>query len=137
MTGGTETMITQASTTARIPWHPPMVFEIDDHEIAPPTARLKMWLDRKYREGATWPEILRRYKHELELNSGRQARWREQERNPSFIVSVPSDGDMLNALVRWGRILDHEADDPKIVGKAIADVMAELIRNDPLKPSRW
>jgi hypothetical protein len=117
------------TAAARIPWHPPLI--VEHIVLSPPAAQLTLSSRRS---------TLRRTdrEHEAELNRVRQDRWRERQYdNPRTCYIVEGDGDMLNALVRWGRILDHEAGDPKIVGKAIGEVMAELVRNDPLKPPRW
>jgi hypothetical protein len=115
-------------------WHPPMVYEFDDHQMSPPAARPKFWLDRKYPPGSTWSEIKSRYKLQLEAANERQIRWREEQRNPSFNASVPCDRNMLNALVRWGKLDNNKTDDPESVGKAIAEVLAEINRNDPARP---
>jgi hypothetical protein len=125
------------TATARLQWHPPQISEFDDHTISPPATRPKFWIDRKYPKGTIWPEILHRYRHQLELANERQFRWREEQRNPSFNASVPCDDNMLNALVRWGKLDKDKTDDPKVVGKAILEVMMDLVKNDPYKPSRW
>jgi hypothetical protein len=73
--------------------------------------------------------------HEREAQRNLEAveRWRERQYdkqhknkiNPRVCCIVEYDADVLNMLVGMGQILDHETGDPKIVGQAISDMLAE------------
>jgi hypothetical protein len=126
-------MESATANTARLPWHPPMIYEFDDHDISPPAARPKFWLDRKYPPGSTWPDIKRHYKHELELAANRQDRWRERGRKMQSSCLVDYDDEVVRALVRWGVLASNQQDDAKEIGKAISELLVETVKNEKPK----
>jgi len=73
---------------------------------------------------------------EARINAEAQANWRNRQvdrefrnrSNPRSCSTVESDRDVLDMLVDMGWILDHETGDPKIVGQAISDMLADAAK---------
>jgi hypothetical protein len=112
---------------ANIPWHPPRVdiLEVIDVVLIPPAAQLRLICckpKRKYID----------HEHEAELNRERVASWRERQADPKHTracCTVAYEGHVLDGLVKLGQIQDNETGDPRIVGKALSDMLAEAAQD--------
>jgi hypothetical protein len=106
-----------------IPWR-----VVEHIVITPPTTQLRLSSHKPKREHTD---------HERDAQRNREAveRWRERQyditkdgkkkSHPRSCCTTVYDGDVLDMLVGMGQILDHETGDPKIVGQAISDMLAE------------
>jgi hypothetical protein len=107
----------------------------EDIVICPPAGRLTLSSRHPKKEHTD-------HEREARLNAEAQARWKNRNydvypdgrpnKNKSkkrTCCTTEYDGDILDMLVGLGRIEDGETDDPRIVGEAISEMMAELARN--------
>jgi hypothetical protein len=127
---GWREMAVSAQAQVRLPWHPPMIFETIDHVIVPRAAQLVISSRHPKREHTD-------HERDAQLNREAVNAWRERQYdkqhknkiNPRACYTVEGDGDLLNMLVGMGQILDSETGDPKIVGEAISDMLAEAAQD--------
>lgn len=121
--------------TFRSTWHPPLIWEYDDHVRTPSAAQLVLSSRHPRREHTDKARM-------DELNREAVARWRVRQfdvypdgrpnknrTKKRTSCNTQFDEDILNMLVGMGQILDSETDDPRIVGETIYEFMAELARN--------
>ena len=117
------------ANTARLPWHPPLIFEFDDREMSPRAGQLVLSSRHPKREHTD-------REREARMNKEAQDRWRERQYdkqdltkvNPRTCCTKEYDADILNMLVGTGQIQGDETSDPKEVAKAIYDVLADAAR---------
>ena len=103
-------------------WHPPLIFESEDIVRTPHTGQL--WITSKHpKRNHTDRE------REAELNAAAQARWRANDKKARACYDVGCDADVLTMLVETGYILDAETGDDKIVGEALADMLADAAQS--------
>jgi hypothetical protein len=132
------------TATARLQWHPPMIFKFDDHQMSPQAGKLKMRVgNNPYPKGATWQEIIDRYKHDKELNLQAVHDWRDRQYDTfadgsinknklrkRVCATVEYEGYVIDGLVALGHIQENETDDLKIIGSALSDVIADVLSPD-------
>jgi hypothetical protein len=100
-------------------WHPPWVYEFDDHVLTPPARQLRLSSIHPSRKRTD-------HAREAELNRDRQDRWRERQiDSKSCGGTVEWGGDVLTMLIEMGQIQDDETGDPKVVARAISDMLEE------------
>jgi hypothetical protein len=100
-------------------WHPPSIYEFDDHEVSPKVGQLMLW-SRK--------PTIKLSDHELVAEQAAARQDRKRERLIDSKTSgghVEWDEDVLTMLVEMGHIQKNERDDSKIVTKAINDMLTE------------
>ena len=122
--------------TQKLPWHPPQIVE---HIIKSPAAAQLLLSGFNPGDPHNRWKIRNRDDHEAELRDARVDKHRklqvditkdgEKKSHPRVCCTVAYDGDILNMLVAMGQILDTETDDPKEVGKAISEMLAEAAQD--------
>jgi hypothetical protein len=122
-----------ATATARIPWHPPMIFEFVDHGISPRAAQLTLSSRHPKREHTD-------KEREAQMNREAVDRWRERQydvypdgrpnknkQNKRVCCIVEYESYVLDGLVALGQIQENETGDAKIVGAALSEIIAEVL----------
>lgn len=62
-----------------------------------------------------------------EASRERQRRWRERRAGGTAIYPVAVSGDLIDALIRWGWLLERDATDQTKVSAALSKVLADAI----------
>jgi hypothetical protein len=115
----------------KLPWHPPQI--VEHIRLSPDAGQLSLSTStHRYM-------VLNRDEKKAELSRARVDNYRERQvditkdgekkPHPRACCTVAYDAGILDMLVAMGQILDAETDDPKEVGKAISEMLAEAAQD--------